>query len=88
MEKREATCREMQTPGSEMKNGRLDSLIWTLIYGGLFMVMLGLWVMSADAALGHGLTWAGALLVAVGVLLIWLRSRRKEDGPQDKRRDR
>lgn len=70
-----------------MKNGSLESLVWTLIYGGIFMVMLGLWVMDADAALGHGLAWGGGLLVAVGVLLIWLRSRRGEnDAPPDKKR--
>jgi hypothetical protein len=62
-----------------MKAARLDGLIWALIYGGIFMVMLGLWVIADDAGLGHGLSWTGSLFVAVGVLLIWRRSRR-DDG--------
>lgn len=67
---------------NEMKNAQLQNLSWVLIYGGIFMVMLGLWVMTDDAGLGHGLSWGGGLTVLVGVLLIWLRSRRGDDAPE------
>ena len=65
-----------------MKNARLESLSWVLIYGGIFMVMLGLWVIDDHAGLGHGLSWSGGLVVLIGALLIWLRSRRSADAPQ------
>lgn len=61
-----------------MKNAQLDGLVWALVYGGLFMVMLGVWVVDDDAALGHGLGWGGGLAALVGALLIWVRSQRRE----------
>lgn len=65
-----------------MKNAQMERLTWVLIYGGIFMVMLGLWVIDGNAALGHGLSWGGGLVVLIGALLIWLRSRRGDDAPQ------
>jgi drug/metabolite transporter superfamily protein YnfA len=62
-----------------MKTAKLDKLVWALIYGGIFMAMMGLWVMGGDASLGHGLSWGGGLAVLVGVLLIWVRSRRGDE---------
>ncbi|MBA3590763.1 MAG: hypothetical protein H0W38_14515 [Methylibium sp.] len=65
-----------ETGTNEMKTVRLEKLTWVLIYGGIFMAMLGLWVIDDNAALGHSLSWGGGLAILVGVLLIWLRSRR------------
>lgn len=62
-----------------MKNDRLESLIWKLIYGGIAVAMLGLWTIGSDAALGHGLAWGGGLLVLIGAGGVWLRSRRPDD---------
>lgn len=61
-----------------MKTRRLEATIWTLIYGGLLALMLGLWARDGDAVLGDALTWTGSLLAGVGVVLIWLRSRLPE----------
>ena len=61
-----------------MKTATLDKLIWTLIYGGLLGVALGLSVQRHNDALGWGLATAGAALAAVGVLLIVVRSRAKD----------
>ncbi len=58
-----------------MKSARVETLVWVLIYGGLAVLILGLWVSGADAAVGQVLVWAGGLLALVGVLLIWIRSR-------------
>lgn len=58
-----------------MKPERLETLVWVLIYSGLAVLILGLWVRGADAAVGQVLAWAGGLLALVGVVLIWVRSR-------------
>lgn len=62
-----------------MKNAPLEKLTWRLIYAGLAGVMLGLWTIDADPALGHGLAWSGGLLVLIGAGFVWLRSRRPDD---------
>lgn len=49
--------------------------VWICIYGGLLMVVLSRFVVPLDAALadwGRGLGWT---LVAVGCVLIYVRSR-------------
>jgi hypothetical protein len=62
-----------------MTNATLDKFIWTLIYGGLVAVGLGLSVQRIAAALGWGIVAVGGLLALGGVLLIHVRSRRKDD---------
>lgn len=59
-----------------MSNRRLEALVWILIYGGLLLLSLGWFVAPRDAALGGELMASGGGAVAVGVLLIVLRSRR------------
>jgi hypothetical protein len=58
-----------------MKPATVEVWIWTLIYGGLLLFSLGLFVGRGDASLGWTLGMVGAVLVATGVLLIYLRSR-------------
>ncbi|MBE0550631.1 MAG: hypothetical protein IH627_23805 [Rubrivivax sp.] len=60
-----------------MSHPALGRLIWLLIYGGLLLAGLGIFVMRHDAVLGWVLVVAGALETAAGVVLIWVRSRRK-----------
>jgi hypothetical protein len=64
-----------------MKPQTLDSLIWPLIFGGMALLMLGLWTIDDSALLGHGMAWSGTVLIAVGAVMIWLRSRLR--GPGD-----
>lgn len=63
-----------------MKSQTLDSVIWPLIFGGMALLMLGLWTIDASALLGHALAWSGTALIAVGAVMIWLRSRLPSPG--------
>ena len=54
---------------------RLDRLIWILIYGGLFAVVLGYASRASAPTTGWTLMVVGGSLSAVGVVLIWVRSR-------------
>lgn len=58
----------------------LEKLVWILIYSGLLLVCLGIFVQRADALLGWILIVAGAIDAAAGAVLIWVRSRR--DNPR------
>lgn len=58
---------------------RLDSLIWALIFGGLFAVAFALVMKDQGPALSWGLGTVGAVATLVGAVLIYVRSRLKED---------
>lgn len=62
-----------------MKKSTLDQAVWTLIYGGLILVMLGLWSRPQLPTFGSLLAAAGALGVLSGGALVWVRSRRGDD---------
>ena len=57
----------------------IERLVWILIYGGLLVMILGLFLVRGGEApvLGSVLLVKGGLAVAAGVFLIWLRSRLK-----------
>lgn len=56
----------------------LEKWIWILIYGGLFAVILGIATGRTEEALGWAMAVPGAVLVAVGTVLIYVRSRLKD----------
>ena len=56
-------------------HARLENWIWILIYGGLFLVILGLASGRTDATTGWLLAIPGAVATAVGIVLIYVRSR-------------
>lgn len=58
---------------------RLQTLIWVLIYAGLFGLVVGGIARREDNLLGTLLMIAGAAAAVVGVVLIWLRSRMTVD---------
>jgi hypothetical protein len=60
-----------------MSNKSLEKWAWVLLYGGLFGVVLGLFVQPADLPLGAALMVAGGVAAAAGVWMIWWRSRRE-----------
>jgi formate hydrogenlyase subunit 3/multisubunit Na+/H+ antiporter MnhD subunit len=55
----------------------LEALVWVLIYGGLLTLVLGLSVRRLDEDIGWALVMGGALVAAVGVVLIYVRSKIK-----------
>ena len=64
-----------------MKPSTTETLVWILIYGGLLSVGLGLALQQrGTAALGWTLVAGGGVVAAVGVVLIWVRSRQKDEG--------
>ncbi len=60
---------------------RLDALVWTLVFGGLLVVGLGIALQRQGAGYGWGVVVAGAVLVAAGVVLVWVRSRVPDSEP-------
>lgn len=64
-----------------MKPATTEKLVWILIYGGLLAVGLGLALQQqGSAALGWSLCVGGGAVAALGVVLIWVRSRQKDEG--------
>jgi hypothetical protein len=59
-----------------MTNARLEALAWVLIYGGLLVVCLGLFMKPGDAVLGWSAIALGAASAVAGAVLIYLRSKR------------
>ena len=53
----------------------LEKWIWILIYGGLFLLILGIATGRTDATLGWIMAVPGAIVAAVGAVLIYVRSR-------------
>ena len=56
----------------------IERLIWVLIFGGLLVMVLGIASTRQNAAGADTLVALGAIAAAVGVFLIWVRSRMKE----------
>jgi len=71
--------KESGSTTSSRNIARLQALIWVLIYGGLLTLLLGVFTRRSDGPLGWSLTVVGALVAALGVVLIYVRSRLKED---------
>ncbi len=61
-----------------MKNVVLERLAWVLLYSGLLILSLGLFVKRGNEVFGWVLIVAGTLDAAAGAFLIWLRSRRPD----------
>ena len=56
---------------------RLHKAIWSLIYGGLLLLVLGLFVQKADDVVGWTMVVVGGLMAVLGCVLIYVRSRLK-----------
>ena len=59
---------------AEPRMARLNKTIWTLIFGGLLTVILGIFVERAGDPIGWMMVAAGGVLTAIGVVLIYVRS--------------
>ncbi|MEJ8848415.1 hypothetical protein [Variovorax rhizosphaerae] len=62
-------------------HARIENWIWILIYGGLFLLILGIATARIDAFTGWMMAVPGAVAAVVGVVLIYVRSRLKDDKP-------
>ncbi|MBN9407660.1 MAG: hypothetical protein J0H69_00795 [Burkholderiales bacterium] len=62
---------------SEKTLARLDTLIWVLIYGGLFTLVLGLagWRNDAAADWPWLCVTLGPAAALAGAVMVWVRSR-------------
>ena len=58
---------------------RLERLIWTLIYGGLLAVVLGVFMVRGGDEAGSTLSMVGGVVAAIGAVLIYVRSRMREE---------
>ena len=58
---------------------RIDNLVWTLIFGGLFLLVLGIASHDETAIGGWSLSVLGSLAAVAGVVLIYVRSRMREE---------
>jgi len=55
--------------------GRLDTLIWSLIYGGLVVLVMGFALRRSAPGIGAATIALGGVLALAGVVLIVVRSR-------------
>jgi hypothetical protein len=60
---------------------RLDALAWTLIYGGLFVLVLGIASHDETAIGGWSLSVLGTLATVAGIVVLVVRSRLPEKPP-------
>ena len=71
-------------PKAAKPYARLEAWIWVLIYGGLLVLVLGLATGRENEALGWSLAVPGAVVAAVGAVLIYVRSRLGKTSTQTK----
>jgi hypothetical protein len=64
---------------TDPKMAKLHKIIWTLIFGGLLTVILGIFVGKTDDAMGWVMIAAGGLMTVVGAVLIYVRSTLTSD---------
>ena len=58
---------------------RLETLIWVLIYGGLLTALVGAYMARGSEGSGAGMVISGILATLAGAVLIYLRSRLREE---------
>ena len=64
---------------TNLRLARLETLIWTLIYGGLLTLIVGAFMGRSEAGTGGEVMVIGVMLAVVGLVLIYVRSRLHEE---------
>ena len=54
---------------------RIGNLVWLLIFGGLFVLGMGIALERSGEAYGWTVGVVGAVAIVAGCVLIWVRSR-------------
>ena len=62
-----------------MNTRRVEAWVWVLVYLGMVLIGVGMSVQRSDELLGWAVTAIGITLDAIGVVLIWVRSRAKDE---------
>jgi hypothetical protein len=57
---------------------RLQWLVWIAIYGGLLMISVASFLGQEESATATTMYLVGGVLVAAGILMIYIRSRLRE----------
>ncbi|KWT82876.1 MULTISPECIES: hypothetical protein [unclassified Variovorax] len=65
------------TASNPKPHATLEKWIWILIYGGLFLLILGIATGRTNEVLGWSVAMPGVVMAVVGVVLIYVRSRLK-----------
>ena len=64
---------------SDPKTARLHKIIWSLIFGGLLTLILGIFVGKADDVIGWTMVATGGIMTIIGAILIYVRSTMTTD---------
>jgi len=64
---------------TNLRLARMETLIWTLIYGGLLALVIGLFMGQLEEGSGVVLAVIGVAVTLAGVVLVYARSRLREE---------
>jgi hypothetical protein len=64
---------------TDPRTERLHKIIWSLIFGGLLTLILGIFVVRTDDAVGWIMIATGVVLTVAGAILIYVRSTMPSD---------
>ncbi len=64
---------------TNLRLARIETAIWVLIYGGLLAAVVGLFMARRQDGGSTLLIAGGAVLVVIGVGLVYVRSRLREE---------
>ena len=59
----------------KLASGRIETLVWVLIYGGLLVFGLGVALSRGGHDYGWSVSAAGIVVAVAGVVLVYVRSR-------------
>ena len=57
----------------------VEKLVWVYVYVGMILLGLGLAVQRSDSALGWTIAVIGSVSIIIGIVLVWVRSRMKQE---------
>ena len=60
--------------------GRIEALVWVLVYGGLLVFGLGAALSRGGLDYGWGVSVIGIVVAVAGVVLVYVRSRMSDHG--------